>query len=103
MKVIDIAHAIAPEAELKIVGIRPGEKLHEQMIGVEDSHFTFEYPEYYKILPQINDWGNDMNRIKQGERVAEGFLYASDTNSKWMSGSDLLAWVAANSSVIGKI
>ena len=50
---IDIANAIAPGAEQKIIGIRPGEKLHEQMIGLEDSHHTYEYDSYFKILPAI--------------------------------------------------
>ena len=54
MKVIDIAEVVAPLAKHKIIGIRPGEKLHEQMIGRDDSYFTYEYSSYYKILPQIN-------------------------------------------------
>ena len=57
MKLIDIANVIAPKAKHKIIGIRPGEKLHEQMIGTEDSYSTYEYSDYYKILPQINEWG----------------------------------------------
>ena len=56
MKVVDIARVIAPDAVQKIVGIRPGEKLHEQMISPEDSISTFEYAKYYKILPQLYDW-----------------------------------------------
>jgi UDP-N-acetylglucosamine 4,6-dehydratase/5-epimerase len=57
MKVVDIAKVIAPNAKHKIIGIRPGEKLHEQMISNDDSYSTYEYPNYYKILPQINEWG----------------------------------------------
>ena len=56
MKVTEIANVIAPDAEQKIIGIRPGEKLHEQMIGEEDSPNTYEYPEHYKILTHINNW-----------------------------------------------
>lgn len=103
MKVKDIARVVAPEAKQEIIGIRPGEKLHEQMIGAEDSYFTYEYPEHYKILPQINDWANDTNRIKAGVKVREGFVYASDTNSEWMTDADLQAWMAANHDDIGKI
>ncbi len=66
MKIIDIAKAIAPEAKLKTIGIRPGEKLHEQMIGLEDAPHTYEYKEYFKILPAINNWSKDTNRIKDG-------------------------------------
>lgn len=102
MKVTDIARVIAPSAKQDIVGIRPGEKLHEQMIGAEDSYFTYEYPEHYKILPQINGWGNDKNRIKDGVKVPEGFVYTSDTNSAWMSDAELQAWIDANQSAIGK-
>jgi UDP-N-acetylglucosamine 4,6-dehydratase len=103
MKVTDVARAIAPEAKHETVGIRPGEKLHEQMIGAEDSYFTYEYPEHYKILPQINGWAEDKNRIKDGVKVAEGFTYASDTNTEWMSDAELQAWISANQDSIGKI
>lgn len=103
MKVTDIARVIAPEATQEIVGIRPGEKLHEQMIGAEDSYFTYEYPEHYKVLPQINDWGTDANRIKNGAKVQEGFVYSSDTNAEWMTDADLQAWVANNHDLVGKI
>jgi len=103
MKVTDVARVIAPEAKQETVGIRPGEKLHEQMIGAEDSYFTYEYPEHYKILPQINGWAEDEKRIKDGVKVAEGFTYASDTNTEWMSEADLQAWIAANQDSIGKI
>ena len=103
MKVTDLANIIAPKARQEIVGIRPGEKLHEQMIGIEDSYFTYEYSKYFKILPQINDWGNDSKRIKDGVRVPEGFIYASDTNKQWMSKDELKSWITDNSSSIGKI
>ena len=97
MKVADLARVIAPKAKLEVVGIRPGEKLHEQMIGAEDAHFTYEYPSYYKILPQINSWDKDANRIKDGKRVPEGFVYSSDNNYEWMSDGELQAWIDANS------
>lgn len=103
MKVTDLARVVAPEAKQEIVGIRPGEKLHEQMIGAEDSYFTYEYPEHYKILPQINNWDKDANRIKDGKLVPEGFVYASDNNSEWMSDADLQAWIETNAEKIGKI
>lgn len=102
MKVCDIARAIAPDAELQIVGIRPGEKLHEQMIGSEDSYSTFEYPEYFKILPQINGWAHDKKRIKTGLKVPEGFVYSSDSNSNWMTEEDLLAWMKRSHASIGR-
>ncbi|QEA40069.1 UDP-N-acetylglucosamine 4,6-dehydratase (inverting) [Pistricoccus aurantiacus] len=103
MKVTDLARVVAPEAEQKIVGIRPGEKLHEQMIGAEDSHYTYEYPEHFKILPAINSWDKDANRIKDGKKVEEGFVYSSDTNREWMRDEELLAWIDVNRQKIGRI
>jgi len=103
MKVVDIAYAVAPDAQLNIVGIRPGEKLHEQMIGAEDSYFTYEYDDHFKILPQINNWADDKNRIKDGVKVPEGFVYTSDNNPHWMNASDLRSWMDINANNIGKI
>jgi UDP-N-acetylglucosamine 4,6-dehydratase/5-epimerase len=103
MKVTDVALASAPDAKQEIVGIRPGEKLHEQMIGVEDAHYTYEYPEHYKILPAINDWSNDPGRIKDGKRVVEDFSYRSDNNKEWMSIESLRSWISHNRERVGKI
>jgi UDP-N-acetylglucosamine 4,6-dehydratase (inverting) len=103
MKVVDLAKTIAPQARLEFVGIRPGEKLHEQMISVEDSLYTYEYPEHFKILPSINNWNNSEKRIQDGKKVAEGFSYTSDNNPEWMSSGDLQAWLTANQGKIGRI
>ena len=103
MKVTDLARVLAPEAKQEVVGIRPGEKLHEQLIGAEDAYFTYEYPEHYKILPQINNWDKDVNRIKDGKKVPEGFVYASDNNAEWMSDAELQTWIDANREKIGSI
>jgi UDP-N-acetylglucosamine 4,6-dehydratase (inverting) len=96
MNIMDIAEAIAPNAEKRIIGIRPGEKLHEQMVGIEDASHTYEYEGYYKILPAIHGWSKDLMRIGNGKKVADGFSYSSDQNSKWMSVEELQAWVASN-------
>jgi UDP-N-acetylglucosamine 4,6-dehydratase (inverting) len=98
IKITDIAEAIAPQTEHKIVGIRPGEKLHEQMISIDESYSTYEYSDHYKVLPQINKWGEDSLRIKDGVKVTEGFSYRSDNNSEWMTTSDLKKWIDVNSS-----
>lgn len=103
MKVTDIARVVAPEARHEIVGIRPGEKLHEQMIGVEDALYTYEYDEHFKILPAINKWSDDPARIKDGRKVDEGFSYTSDNNPEWMSSDELEGWIAANRAKIGAI
>ena len=102
MKVTDIARAIEPAADQPIVGIRPGEKLHEQMISLEDSWHTYEYDGYYKIMPEINRWGNE-SRIKGGRKVQNGFVYASDSNTEWMSVETLRAWIERNHELVGKI
>jgi UDP-N-acetylglucosamine 4,6-dehydratase/5-epimerase len=103
MKVTDIAKAVAPDAEQKIVGIRPGEKLHEQMIGEEDALYTFEYPAHYKILPAIHKWSEDPDRINGGVKVQPNFTYSSNNNSDWMSAEDLQTWIAKNINKVGKI
>lgn len=103
MNICDIATAVDPNAEQVEIGIRPGEKLHEQMIGVEDAHFTYEYPEHYKILPQICNWGPLDAMIKGGKPVPEGFSYTSDNNSEWMSIDQLRKWIDDNKEKIGSI
>lgn len=103
MKVTDIARVIAPEAKQEVIGVRPGEKLHEQMIGFEDAPFTYEYENHFKILPAINNWGSSAERIKDGKPVKEGFIYASDNNAEWMTDEALADWITANQSQIGKI
>ena len=96
MKIVDVAHTIAPECTHKFIGIRPGEKLHEQMIGIEDAPYTFEYPDYFKILPQINDWDKDKERIKNGKKVNDDFFYSSNTNNEWMTKEELKYWIDKN-------
>ncbi|MCE5181767.1 MAG: UDP-N-acetylglucosamine 4,6-dehydratase (inverting) [Anaerolineaceae bacterium] len=103
MKVPDIARAVAPDAGHEIVGIRPGEKLHEQMIGPEDALHTYEYAEHYKILPAIHNWSHDPKRINDGKLVSPDFTYCSDNNSDWMSIDTLRAWIDRNREKIGKI
>jgi len=103
MNIVDLAKALAPDARHEIVGIRPGEKLHEQMISLEDAISTYSYEDYYKILPSINDWANDPNRIKGGIKVPEDFIYESSSNTEWMSESDFQTWLLENESKIGKI
>ncbi|MCY1223623.1 UDP-N-acetylglucosamine 4,6-dehydratase [compost metagenome] len=103
MQVTALARAIAPEAKLEIVGIRPGEKLHEQMIGEEDAFHTYEYEEHFKILPAIHNWTASEARIKDGKKVPQGFSYTSDNNGVWMTPEELQAWIAANAEKIGSV
>ena len=103
MTMPDLATAVCEQCEQRTIGIRPGEKLHEQMISSEDAYYTYEYPEHFKILPAINGWSESPERIKDGVRVPEGFVYASDNNSEWMSVDALKAWIDTNKDKIGKI
>ena len=101
MKVTDIALAIDDKAKQEEVGIRPGEKLHEQMIGSEDALYTYEYPGHFKILPSINDWSNDLERIGDGIKVEMDFTYCSDSNKERMEVSELRKWIEENRNKIG--
>lgn len=101
MNILEVADAVAPGATAEIIGIRPGEKLHEQMIGIEDAPHTFEYDNYFKILPAIHQWSIDKDRIKKGRKVHESFTYSSDTNTEWMTVEDLRRWVIQNKDKIG--
>lgn len=83
-KIMDVAKAIGPECEHKIVGIRPGEKIHEEMITSSDSFFTYDLGKYYVIVPQTPNWKLD-EFIQQfnAEKVPDGFAYDSGTNAEW--------------------
>ena len=93
MKITDIAIAVAPDANHKIIGIRPGEKIHEQMIGVEDAPHTYEYETHFKILPAIHNWSSEPSRINAGIKVQDQFMYTSENNKDWMSAEELQSWI----------
>ena len=93
MKVVDIASAILGHENIDVIGVRLGEKIHEQMISAEDSLTTYSYNGFYKILPSINNWHLDKNRIKNGVKVNEGFVYSSDNNEDWMTKQQLLKYL----------
>jgi FlaA1/EpsC-like NDP-sugar epimerase len=96
MKIVDIASCISPNAKHEIVGIRPGEKLHEEMISVDESYNTYEFNDYFKILSVLNKWNLDTMRIKKGKLVTDRFSYTSDKNTKWMSPKNLRNWIEKN-------
>lgn len=93
MKVTEIAKTINADASLQIIGIRPGEKIHEQMIGEEDSLSTYEYGDHFRILPMIHDLYLNPDWIGSGKRVPEGFSYKSNTNEDWMTRRQLQDWI----------
>ncbi len=93
MKVVDIAKTIAPDAKITIVGIRAGEKLHEQMISEEDARSTVEYDSHYVILPQIDLLDGRFARYKDAKHCPEGFRYSSETNQWWLTPGELKVWI----------
>ena len=92
IKIIDLAKALHPNKKIKIIGVRPGEKIHEQMISKEDSDYTYEYKDYYKILTNLNNWHLDKKRIKNGKKVKNNFVYESNNNSDWLSIDRIKKW-----------
>lgn len=86
MNIMDLAKAIAPECEIEIVGIRPGEKLHEAMIMEDDARHTLEFDSYYAILPELSWWSVE---DKGGKKLAEDFSYISNTNTHWLTVEEL--------------
>lgn len=89
-KILDLADAIGPECERKIVGIRPGEKVHEEMITASDSFYTYDLGKYYSILPATHTWGlEDYIGHFKATRVPQGFSYSSGTNEEWVSVGEL--------------
>jgi len=103
MKLTNIARGVSETAKQILIGIRPGEKLHEQMISIEDAPYTYEYKEHFKILPQIHEWSKDAFRIKDGKLVSEGFSYSSDNNPVWMTVEELQKWIKKNKGKLGNI
>jgi UDP-N-acetylglucosamine 4,6-dehydratase/5-epimerase len=89
-KITDVAQAVAPECRLDVVGIRPGEKIHEEMITPSDSFYTYDLGKYYTILPSTHGWKlEDFIKEFNAVRVPEGFAYNSETNTEWDSVDDL--------------
>jgi FlaA1/EpsC-like NDP-sugar epimerase len=89
-KITDIATAIGPNCEQKIVGIRPGEKIHEEMITSSDSFFTYDLGKYFAIIPQIPKWPiADFVSYFKAKKVEEGFTYNSGSNTEWVSVEEL--------------
>ena len=87
MNIMELAKALAPECRTEIVGIRPGEKLHELLIPDEDARRSIELDDYYVVKPHFNYWGNQ--NWDHGRPLAEGFTYTSDRNTEWLAAEQL--------------
>lgn len=91
MGIMDLAQAICSECDIDIVGIRPGEKLHEVMITEDDARHTVEFDDYYTIVPEFTWWGSE---VEKGKQVPDGFVYSSDTNTDWLTVEQLEKMIA---------
>ncbi len=85
MNLVDLARAVAPEAEIEIIGIRPGEKLHEVLISDDEARMTVEQPDMYVVHPMDTFWSRGHDWQQNGKPVPDGFRYASNTNTQWLS------------------
>ncbi|HRK02115.1 MAG TPA: UDP-N-acetylglucosamine 4,6-dehydratase (inverting) [Oligoflexia bacterium] len=88
MKIVDLARLLAPECEMRVIGIRPGEKLHESLISVEEGRKTFEFSDHYVIAPETSAWATQL-----GQRVQDGFAYTSDKNLSWLTPAQMNAMI----------
>jgi UDP-N-acetylglucosamine 4,6-dehydratase len=89
MKMVDLASAIAPGVAHEMVGIRPGEKLHEVMITSDDARNTLELADRYVIAPAFPFWTRDHLDLKGAAKVSDEFRYASDSNGEWLTAASL--------------
>jgi UDP-N-acetylglucosamine 4,6-dehydratase (inverting) len=93
-KILELAEAIGPDCKKDVVGIRPGEKIHEEMITSSDSYYTVDIGRYYVILPQNPTWNYDRYYVdKEAKKVKDGFVYNSGTNEEWLSKEELRALI----------
>ncbi len=101
MNVADLARAVAPECDIEIIGVRPGEKMHEVMISTADGRRTWDLGDYYVVDPQFPKWVDNGNwRHKEGEPVEEGFRYCSETNDRWLTVDELQAMIEPRQSPV---
>jgi|TARA_B110000259_G_scaffold187836_1_gene243556 UDP-N-acetylglucosamine 4,6-dehydratase len=96
INIMDIVKAIDPDLNIEVIGLRPGEKIHEQMITTDDSLNTYEYKDYYKIIPPTENKNLKNKLIKGGKIVKNNFSYISSTNKNWMTSDQVKNWIKEN-------
>ncbi len=94
MKVVDLAKAIAPEAKIEVIGIRPGEKLHEVLISEDEARHTLDLEDFFVVEPPASPWFG-LGWRDRGKPLPEGFSYRSDNNQHWLSVEEIRSMVAA--------
>tara|TARA_B110000046_G_C12968667_1_gene387931 strand:- start:1166 stop:1525 length:360 start_codon:yes stop_codon:yes gene_type:complete len=96
-KILDVAQAIGPECEHKVIGIRAGEKIHEEMITSSDAFFTYDIGKYYTIVPQKKNWDVDkFVLLFNATKVQSGFSYNSESNDQWISVEEIRVLIKQN-------
>jgi UDP-N-acetylglucosamine 4,6-dehydratase/5-epimerase len=94
MKITDLANIIAPECKQEIIGIRPGEKIHEVLLSDSDSRNAIEYSKFFIVKPEFKWWSTNKEFEEKGAPVSEGFSYSSDNNSDWLTENQLMEMVS---------
>ena len=93
VKILDLAKCLGPKCKIIETGLRPGEKLHEQLISSDESQYTYEFEDYYKILSPLHGWNKSRKRIGEGVAVDDDFFYTSNKNNRWLNQKDLKDWL----------
>ena len=96
MKIVDIAKAMNPDVDLNVIGIRPGEKIHEQLISIDEARYTFDFGNYFKIYSPFLLPSEKQILADGGVPVGEDFSYESNKNNQWMTEGELRSWIGAN-------
>ena len=90
MKIVDLAHAVSADSKLEEIGMRPGEKLHEEMISADDSRRTIILDNRFVVTPVVAEWGYS---VPVGQAMPDGQAYRSDTNDMWVSALDIKKFI----------